>query len=253
MIKNTRILQVLNVIGFIAVVVVNILANALPINGITTGELSDLYPNLFVPAGYVFSIWLIIYIFLLAFSVYQASPKRRDAGFIEKIGYYFIVSCAANVSWIFLWHYKMVLPSLLAMLVILGSLIMIYLRLDIGRTEASREERLYTQLPFSVYLGWITVATIANVVAVLVSLGWGGFGISEVTWTMLMIAVAVLLTVINIHIRKDGGYTAVIIWAFGGIIVKQMAIQNIVYTAGIGIIIMLAYLAYTKFAMSNKL
>ena len=242
-----KVLQIINVVGFIAVVIVNILANALPINGITTGELSDLYPNLFVPAGYVFSIWLVIYFLLLAFSIYQASPQRRDADFIEKIGYYFIVSCIANVAWIFLWHYKMVLLSLFAMLVILGSLIKIYLRLDIGRNEVPREEMLYTQLPFSVYLGWITVATIANVVALLVYLRWDGFGIGEVSWTILMISIAVLLTVVNINIRVDVGYTAVILWALGGIIVKQMATQSIVFTAGFGIVLLLSFTIYKRF------
>jgi hypothetical protein len=244
--KNNKILQIGNIIGFISVLLVNILANSLPINDITTGELSDLYPNLFVPAGYVFSIWFIIYLLLLAFSLYQASPSRIQADFIEKIGYYFIISCIANVSWILLWHYKQVFLSLIAMLGILASLIMVYLRLDIGRKEVSRNDWLFTQLPFSVYLGWITVATIANVVALLVNLNWGRFGISEVTWTMLMISVAVLLTLININIRMDLGYVAVILWAFGGIIVKQMAIQKIVYTAGLGMIVLISYFIYKK-------
>jgi hypothetical protein len=229
--SDSKVLQIINVIGFIAVVAINILANALPINGKNTGELADLYPNLFVPAGYVFSIWFVIYLLLLAFSIYQASPKRRGAGFIERIGYFFGFSCAANIIWIFLWHYEMVLPSLIAMIAILGSLIMIYIRLDIGRNQSPREERLYVQLPFSVYLGWITVATIANVVALLIS----------------MIAVAVFLTLINIQTRTDIGYTMVVIWALGGIIVKQMMIKNIVYISGLGIILLFSFLFYKKF------
>jgi hypothetical protein len=244
MMRSNKTLQIINIIGFIAILSINILANSLPINNITTGELSDLYPNLFVPAGYVFSIWFFIYLLLLSFAIYQASPNRIEADFIEKIGYYFILSCIANVSWIFLWHYKLVLPSLIAMLLILSSLIMIYLRLDVGRSEVSRREWFFTQLPFSVYLGWITVATIANVVALLVSINWNGFGISDVTWTMLMIFVSVLLTVINIRIRRDVGYVAVILWALGGIIVKQMDIQNIVITAGAGMVILISYFIY---------
>lgn len=250
--SDSRLLQIINIIGFIAVVAVNILANALPINGKNTGELSDLYPNFFVPAGYVFSIWLVIYLLLLAFSVYQASPKRRGAEYMERIGYFFVFSCIANIIWIFLWHYEMVFPSLIAMIMILGSLIMIYLRLDIGRNESTRDEKLYVHLPFSVYLGWITVATIANVVALLVSINWNRFGISEVAWTMIMIAVAVFLTLINIETRSDIGYTSVIIWALGGIIVKQSEIQNIVYTAGFGIILLVSYLFYKKFKSRNE-
>jgi len=244
--KDKKFLQITNIVGFVAVVVVNILANALPINGKTTAELSDSYPNLFVPAGYVFAIWGVIYLLLLAFTVYQASPKRRGAQFLGEIGYLFGISSAANVVWIFLWHYELLFPSLIAMFALLGSLIMIYLRLDIGKGNPSREEKLYVHLPFSVYLGWITVAPIANVVAALVSINWDGFGLSEVTWTMAMIAVAVILTLLNIQTRGDVGYTLVIIWALGGIIVKQMAIQPIVMTAGLGIAVLAAYLAFKR-------
>jgi len=245
-VEDTKLLQITNIVGFVAVVVVNILANALPINGKTTAELSDSYPNLFVPAGYVFAIWGVIYLLLLAFTVYQASPKRRGAQFLGKIGYLFGISCAANVVWIFLWHYELLFPSLIAMFALLGSLIMIYLRLDIGRDDPPREERLYVHLPFSVYLGWITVAPIANVVAALVSINWDGFGLGEVTWTMALIVVAVILTLLNIQTRGDIGYTLVIVWALGGIIVKQMAIQGIVTTAGLGIIVLVAFLAFKR-------
>ena len=244
--RDPRLLQITNIIGFAAVVAVNILANALPINGKTTAELSDSYPNLFVPAGYVFAIWGVIYLLLLTFTVYQASPKRRGAQFLGKIGWLFGLSCAANVVWIFLWHYELIFPSLIAMFALLGSLIMIYLRLDIGRGNPQREERLYVHLPFSIYLGWITVAPIANVVAALVSIDWGGFGLGEVTWTVTMIVVAVILTLLNIQTRGDVGYTLVIIWALGGIIVKQMAIQAIAATAGAGILALAGFLAFKK-------
>jgi hypothetical protein len=246
-IEDNKILQITNIIGFIAVVAVNTLANTLPINGKTTAELSDSYPNLFVPAGYVFAIWGVIYFLLLAFTVYQASSKRKEVQFLTKIGYLFGISCVANVVWIFLWHYELVFLSLIAMFALLGSLIMIYLKLDIGRGEPSREERLYVHLPFSVYLGWITVAPIANVVAALVSINWDGFGLGEVSWTIIIITVAVILTLLNIKTRADIGYTLVIIWALGGIIVKQMAIQSIVLTAGLGIIVLVAYLAFKRF------
>jgi len=245
-INNNQYLQITNIIGFIAVVTVNILANALPINGKTTAELSDSYPNLFVPAGYVFAIWGVIYLLLLAFTVYQASPKRKGARFLNKIGYLFGISCAANVVWIFLWHYELVFLSLIAMFALLGSLILIYLRLDIGRGDPFREERLYVHLPFSVYLGWITVAPIANVVAALVSINWDGFGLGDVTWTIIIISVAIILTLLNIQTRVDIGYSLVIVWALGGIIVKQMAIQTIVMTAGLGIIVIVAFLAIKK-------
>jgi hypothetical protein len=243
--KGISPLQIANILGFIVMVVVNILANALPLGGKTTGELSDLYPNLFVPAGYVFSIWGVIYMLLLAFTVYQASPSRRKTEFLEKIGYLFSLSSVFNVIWIFLWHYEYVILSLFAMIALLLSLILIYLRLDIGRSSPVREERLWVHLPFSVYLGWITVAPIANIVAVLVSIGWKGFGLNEVAWTIIVIAVAVVLTVINTLTRGDLAYALVIIWALGGIIVKQMEISAIVTTAGLGVAIITLFLVYT--------
>jgi hypothetical protein len=243
--KGISPLQIANILGFIVMVVVNILANALPLGGKTTGELSDLYPNLFVPAGYVFSIWGVIYMLLLAFTVYQASPSRRKAEFLEKIGYLFSLSSVFNVIWIFLWHYEYVILSLFAMIALLLSLILIYLRLDIGLSSPVREERLWVHLPFSVYLGWITVAPIANIVAVLVSIGWKGFGLNEVAWTIIVIAVAVVLTVINTLTRGDLAYALVIIWALGGIIVKQMEISAIVTTAGLGVAIITLFLVYT--------
>jgi len=248
--RGMRLLQVVNVLGYVGVVAVNVLANALPLGGKTAAELSDAYPNLFVPAGYVFSIWGVIYLLLLAFTVYQAYPARRGEGFLRKIGYLFALSCALNISWIFLWHYEYVIPSLLPMFALLLSLILIYLRLDIGRGEPSTGERLWVHLPFSVYMGWITVAPIANVVAALVSINWGGLGLGEVAWTMIVIAVAVALTVANTFTRGDVGYALVIAWALGGIAVKQMAIQAIVAVAGIGIVIILVALLSNKMRLS---
>lgn len=242
--KGISPLQIANILGFTVMVAVNSLANALPLGGKTTGELSDAYPNLFVPAGYVFSIWGVIYLLLLAFTIYQASPSRRNVEFLEKIGYLFALSSVFNVVWIFLWHYEYVILSLFAMIALLISLIQIYLRLDIGHSSPVREERLWVHLPFSVYLGWITVALIANVVAVLVSVGWKGFGISEPVWTMIIIAVAVVLTVINTLTRGDLAYALVIIWALGGIIFKQMDIGSIVMTAGLGIVAITLFLVY---------
>jgi hypothetical protein len=244
--RGVRVLQAANVLGYVGVVAVNVLANALPLGGNTTAELSDAYPNLFVPAGYVFSIWGVIYLLLLAFTVYQASSSRRGEGFLRKIGYLFALSCALNMSWIFLWHYEHVIPSLLPMFALLASLILIYLRLDVGRGSPSRGERLWVHLPFSVYLGWITVAPIANVVAALVSINWDGFGIGEVAWTVIMIAVAVALTVVNTFTRGDVGYALVIVWALGGIAVKQTVIQAIVTASGLGIVVILAFLFVKK-------
>ena len=235
-------LNAANVFAFILVVVVNVLANALPLNGKTTAEISDSYPSLIAPAGYVFSIWGIIYALLLVFTIYQALPSQRGKPFLQQIGYFFVLGSLANACWIFLWHYELIVPSVLLMFVLLATLIAVYVRLQIGRSNAPLVEKLCVHLPFSVYLGWITVAPIANVAAAVVFLGWDGLGLGEVNWTILVIIIALIITLGVIVTRKDIAYSLVIIWALVGIIVKQMDEQSIVLSAGISAAIILVAL-----------
>ncbi|MDD5014085.1 MAG: hypothetical protein PHW73_03140, partial [Atribacterota bacterium] len=128
-------LSILNLLGFFGMVFVNYLAVTLPLNNQTTGELSDQYPNLFVPAGFTFSIWGVIYLLLAIFVIYQLiyafKKNLQNSSFLEKIGFLFFVSSLANLSWIFAWHFKLVSLSLFLMLTLLGSLITIYLKLQI--------------------------------------------------------------------------------------------------------------------------
>jgi hypothetical protein len=220
-------LKSLNLIAFLATVAVNAMANALPINGKTTGELSDLYPNLFVPSGLTFSIWGLIYLLLAIFAVYQiAAPNRNTADFLQKVGPLFIAASAANIGWIFVWHYQRVSASLVLMLVLLASLLAIYLRLGIGAGSASWRERIQVRLPFSIYLGWITVATIANVTAWLVHIGWNRFGASQELWTVVMVVAAALITLAVLLTRNDLFYALVILWAFLGILIKRLAVDS---------------------------
>ncbi len=232
-------LQGANLFALVVTIAVNALANILPLNGVTTAEVSDMYPSLITPAGYVFSIWGVIYVLLAIFAVYQAMPARREEPLLGKIGWLFVLGSAANIAWLFLWHYLQVVPSLAAMFALLGTLIAIYLRLDIGRSDAPRGERLYVHLPFSVYLGWITVAPIANVSAALVSLGWGGLGLGEATWAVLVIAVAVLITLAVVATRRDIAYSLVIVWALAGIAVKQAAVQPVFLSSVVGAVVVL--------------
>jgi len=168
----------INLLAVIVTIGVNGLANALPLNGQTTGEISDRFQVYFVPAGYVFSIWGLIYLGFTAFAVYQALPAQRDNPRLQRIGYLFALSCLANIAWLFLWHYEIFLLTLVAMVALLLLLVAIYLRLDINRVRVNRAERWLVHIPFSIYLGWITVATIANVTSVLDYLNWSGWGIS---------------------------------------------------------------------------
>jgi hypothetical protein len=213
--------QVIVVIAVIATLVMNGLANALPLNGQTTGEISDRFQVYFVPAGYVFSIWGLIYVGLILYAVYQALPAQRNNPRLRATGYLFVLSCLANIAWLFLWHYEIFLLTLVAMGALLVLLIAIYLQLGIGRVAVSTAERWLIQLPFSIYLGWISVATIANVTSVLDYLNWGGWGLSPEMWTAIMLLAGVGLAFGMAFSRGDLAYGLVIIWAFAGIAVKH--------------------------------
>ena len=245
--QYSSLLRSANVLAFIITVAINSLAGAVGLNGITTSAVSDLYPNLVTPAGYVFSIWGVIYVLLAAFVVFQALPSHKHDEFHNKIGFLFLASCVANILWLLLFHYGYLALSVPVMFLLLASLITIYLRLDVGRAGVPMRERLCVHLPFSVYLGWITVAYIANMAATLVSIGWDGFGLGDVSWTMLVIIVALAITLGIIFTRRDVGYSAVIVWALGGIIFKQSGIQDIVATAAAGIVVIAVALVVAVF------
>jgi len=225
--RSVLVLSILNLLGFLGTIVVNALANILPINGVTTGELSDFYPNLFTPAALTFSIWGLIYVLLGIFVVYQLLPSvRRDpqkADFIQRIGPFFFISCLANMGWIFAWHYQNMALSLVLMLVLLSSLLTVYLRLNVGTTEATKPRRYLVHLPFSVYLGWITIATIANVTAALVHLNWGAFGLGQQFWAVAVIIVGIAIALSVLFTRKDIYYCLVVDWALLGILLKRLS------------------------------
>jgi translocator protein len=213
--------QAVVVITTLATIVVNTLANTLPLNGLNTGEISDRFVIYFVPAGYVFSIWGLIYLLLIGYTVYQALPSQRENPALRRIGYLYALSGAANIAWLFLWHYEVFQFTLVAMLALLGSLIAIYLQLRAGQAAVTPGFRWLVRLPFSVYLGWITVATIANATQLLYFLGWGGWGIVPEVWTVIMLVAALAITGAMLFTRSDVAYALVIIWAVIGIALKH--------------------------------
>jgi len=217
----------------------NYLANALPLNGKTTGELSDAYPNLFVPAGITFSIWGVIYILLIAFCVVQFTTQHQAV--IVQIGWLFGLTCIFNGLWIVAWHYGRLPMSLILMAGLLIALIWInvFIRdLPYGVIKAA----------FGIYLGWICIATIANVTALLVNSGWGGFGISEQTWTIIMIIVGTLIVALAIW-RLDNPYIGLaVVWAFIGIMIKRSAdVRSIFITAAVAMVLVAAILILAFF------
>ena len=209
------------VVSLVVMIAVNILSNALPFNGLTAPEIADFFDVFFIPAGYVFSIWGIIYLGLIAYALFQFLPAQRENPRLGQIGWWFVLSSAANSIWLFLWHYGYFGLSVLAMLTLLVSLIVIYLKLsDSGETVASAE-RWLVHLPFTIYLGWISVATIANVTAFLDFINWNGFGIAEVNWMYIMLVVVVIVAGMMAYFRKAVAYLLVLIWALVGIGVEQ--------------------------------
>jgi benzodiazapine receptor len=238
--KRPIFLQSLNIVAFMFTIVVNALAGSTTLlNGKTSGEISDLYPTLITPAGFTFSIWGIIYTLLLVFTIYQMLPRNREQPFLHQIGVLFALSGMLNIVWLFLWHYELITYSVVLMFTLLSALVAIYIRLDIGKSEASLWEKVCVHLPFSVYLGWITVASIANVAAALTAVGWDGGGIGQVTWAVLVIVVALLITLTTIATRKDVAYSLVIVWALVGIMSKQIENQTVVLTAEVSIVVIL--------------
>jgi translocator protein len=251
--SNGNLIRYGNILAFLVVVIVNSIAGAIGINGRQTGAISDKYATLIAPAGYVFSIWGVIYLLLLGYVAYQVSAKRKDSPFQAKIGYLFIISCIVNICWLLLWHYEMIAASVILMLILFASLLLIYTRLGIGVMKVERNEWLFVQLPFSVYLGWITVATIANVAAALVSLGQTELALGAVNWTILVIAVAVLITGMVLWTRKDIAYAAVLIWALIGVYVKQSSVTpQVAYAAIIGAAIIAVDAFIVTFRAKNK-
>ncbi|OGO63315.1 MAG: hypothetical protein A2030_05680 [Chloroflexi bacterium RBG_19FT_COMBO_50_10] len=213
--------QISVILTIAATIVVNTLANALPINGQNTGEISDRFQVYFVPAGYVFSIWGLIYLGLIAFAIFQALPSQRENPRLRATGWWITLGGLANIAWIFLWHYEQFPLTVVAMLILLGSLIATYLRLGIGRSSVSTAEKWAAHVPFSIYLGWITVATVANITSVLDYLKWDGIGIAPEIWmVIILIAVLVIAALMNFT-RRDIAYALVVLWALAGISIKH--------------------------------
>lgn len=257
-------IQIGIILGFIGTIVVNTLSSLGLINNITPEALSDALPNYFVPAGLTFAIWGLIYIGLLALTIYSTIDlfkNKEGSTFINKMGIEFIIASIANIAWIFLWHYQaagnyMVLFSLIAMLVLLASLLTMYIRLKIGKEQIPAKEKWFIHIPISLYLGWITIATVANATALLVDLEmnkvlFSSYWLSQEYWTNLMLIIATIITILMLYIRKDIAYSLIVIWAFAGIILKRVQtvpiVLEIITTAAIGIgliVIMIGYATY---------
>lgn len=252
MAKRQSVLQAANIIAGLATIIINAIAGIGLINNQSTAAVSDKYPSLITPAGITFAIWGVIYALIIVYLIVQTKGIRKgDApDFVTKIGPYFLFSCLANIAWVFIWQYNYITWSLLPIVILLLSLIEIYTRLGIGKTLVGKRERYGVHLTFSVYLGWITVATIANIAIYLVAIGWNRFGLTEATWFGIILAIATIVALLVIWTRRDLAYTLVFIWAYIGLIIKDLTpntvygIQPVLaaYTAVMLIILVFAYI-----------
>jgi MFS family permease len=246
-------------VTYLIMVTMNALANILPINGQNTGEISDAYPNLFAPAGITFSIWGLIYLLLFVYIIYQGAIYHKSSmarqRLLTQIGIIFSISSIANALWILAWHYEVFIVSLLLMFIILGCLIGINKILQ--KQVLSTKDRLFIRLPFAVYFGWITVATIANVTTFLVAINWQGFNLSEIFWTNLIILIGTVIGAAGILLYKTKAYGFTIIWAYIGILIKHTsadgfnsAYPSVVVSVSLSIALLCIVILYLKF--SNK-
>lgn len=230
--KNLSLIKIANLIAFMAMVYVNYLSNALPINGNTAGELSDKYVNYFVPAGLTFAIWGVIYSWLMVFlgfqiaSFFSINIKEKVDPIIGKIGWLFVITCILNVSWLLTWHYEYVFLSVIVMISFLALLLLIFLKIGVGQNKVNNLEKWISHAPFSIYLGWISIATIANFTALLVHNQWNGFGIDGANWAKIMVIIGLIVASFVILKRNAIFYGFVVLWAFYGIHIKRSQIAD---------------------------
>jgi hypothetical protein len=225
----------LNLVAYIFMVTLNALSITLPLGGMTTQELSDKFNNPFTPIGFTFSIWSIIYSLLLIFVIvglvnYFRGKSQKNKLIDKNIGYLFALSCLLNGIWILAWQYQFTGLSVIVMLGLLATLIRIHMQLR--KTPAVSAADKYITLPaFSIYLGWISVATIANIVAWTVSIDWSGWGLSQIAWTNIMVVVATLLGTAMLVKFRDIFFNLVIIWALYGILSKRLSVDPVVFAS----------------------
>lgn len=247
--KRDNIINTSTLLTYALMIVVNALANILPINNITTGNVSDSYPNLFAPAAITFSIWGVIYLLLGSYSIYQIFSKQRNSKLTRLINPLFIASSIINGVWIFAWHYQKIGLTVILMLALL--LVLIRISDVINKDKLATKEKLLIKAPFGVYLGWITVATIANITTFFVSIGWNGFGLSETAWMILILLVGMGIAIWRMHKDQNIAYGLVPVWAYLGIWFKHTSSEG--FNSSYKEVITAVLICITLLLLSNAL
>lgn len=254
-----KILQISNGVAFVSTVFINYLSNTGLINNSTIGEVSDRLNSLFTPAGYAFSIWGLIYLLLFGFVIYQGRSlfiKVKNDDLILNTGWWFIISCVANSSWVFAWLYGSTGLSCVFIFVLLISLLKIVINNRLELDNVSFKTRLFLHWPFTIYSGWVTVASIANMSSYFVKNDWYGLGLSVVTWTIVMIIIAVIINLIVTWKRNMPAFALVGAWALIAIGIANKDYQNLIvytaYSAAFILIISSLFHAYSNRTSGNR-
>lgn len=237
----------LNAVLLAAVIAVNALSTLLPLAGRDTREISDMFKNLLTPAGFAFSIWSVIYVLLIGFAIYAFVAERKGRTSAAAPGPWFAVSCVLNMAWLFCWHYLLIELSVVVMLLLLLSIIMIYIRTRLHGERLEVLDIVFVKLPFSMYLGWISVATIVNISALCTKYEFGNAG-----WAIAILIVAAALA-FTIGFRfRDGVYPLVFAWALYAISVEQSDTVRSVELTALVISIVLVLFAVWMFIRSIR-
>ncbi|QHL86029.1 hypothetical protein GU926_00645 [Nibribacter ruber] len=263
--KNIKALAVLNFLFFLLHLVPSQLTQFKLFNNQTIGDVSDKYPALFTPAGLTFSIWGLIYLALLAFCIYHLvkaykAPQDHEANQdLLRIGYLFMLNNLATGFWTIAWVQEWLLVSVVLIVIQLITLLAIHVRLGIYSRNRSTASKWFTQVPLSLYFGWIIIATVANISSALVGLGWDGFGVSAGLWTVVMIGAASFIVMYVVISRSNSIIGLVGIWALYGIVLKHQTLdapesQGIITAAwvSLALVVLAAGFAFFKNGRSSE-
>lgn len=229
-------LQIANGFFLLFTIIFNYLSNTGIFNGKTIANVSNQYHNLFTPAGYAFSIWGLIYLLLIGFVFYTGrslfSPSKSEAdGFVEKIGWWFVVSCLANCVWILTWLYGFIGVSVIVLAVAFISLLMILM--EALKYNSGNAQKWFINFPFQIYAGWVSVALIAAIAAWLTKIEWSGLGLSEVTWTIILIVIASIIHLFMNWKKNAPLFALVAVWALVAIAIANKEASHEVYLAAL--------------------
>lgn len=223
--RFTAVLQIATIVSILGAIVMNAVSNLFPLRGLSIGAISNtiLGGVLITPANYAFAIWGVIYLGLIGFGIYQALPQQRYNPHLLKLRAPIIWASVFQIVWVYLFQLLQFWLSVVFIFGILFNLIAAYVWSRFSKDRVSREEKWLVQIPISIYLGWISVASIVNVASALYASRWNGWGIDASIWTMLMILIADVITAAIVVRYRDAAFTGVIVWAFLAIAVRQFA------------------------------